>query len=63
MRKFPSFLIGVAVRLVEFGALRMVHPLVSAHLAALLHPIGAVILGLIGSPSEMPRRLVTQISA
>lgn len=28
----------------EFGALRMVHPLVSARLAALLHPIGAVIL-------------------
>ena len=38
----------VAARLVEFGALRMVHPLVSARLAALLHPIGAVILGLIG---------------
>jgi len=34
----------VAARLVEFGALRMVHPLVSARLAALLHPIGAVIL-------------------
>jgi len=26
----------------------MVHPLVSARLAALLHPIGAVILGLVG---------------
>jgi hypothetical protein len=38
----------VAARLVEFGALRMVHPLVSARLAALLHPIGAVILGLLG---------------
>ena len=38
----------VAARLVEFGALRRVHPLVSARLAALLHPIGAVILGLIG---------------
>jgi hypothetical protein len=38
----------VAARLVEFGALRMVHPLVSARLAALLHPIGAVILGLVG---------------
>jgi hypothetical protein len=34
--------------LVEFGALRMVHPLVSARLAALLHPIGAVILALLG---------------
>ena len=39
----------VAARLVEFGALRMVHPLVSARLAALLHPIGAVILGLFGT--------------
>ena len=38
----------VAARLVEFGALRMVHPLVSARVAALLHPIGAVILGLFG---------------
>jgi hypothetical protein len=38
----------VTARLVEFGALRMVHPLVSARLAALLHPIGAVILGLLG---------------
>ena len=39
----------VAVRLVEIGALRMVHPLVSACLAALLHPIGAVILAVVGS--------------
>jgi len=39
----------VAARLVEFGALRMVHPLVSARLAALLHPIGAVILAVVGS--------------
>ena len=38
----------VAARLVEFGALRMVHPLASARLAALLHPVGAVILGLLG---------------
>ena len=38
----------VAARLVEFGALRMVHPLVSARVAALLHPVGAVILGLLG---------------
>jgi MFS family permease len=38
----------VAARLFEFGALRMVHPLVSARLAALLHPIGAVILVVLG---------------
>src|ERR1700745_557360 len=39
----------VAARLVEFCALRMVHSLVSARLAALLHPIGAVILAVTGS--------------
>ena len=38
----------VAARLVEFGALRTVHPLVSARLAALLHPVAAVMLGLFG---------------
>jgi MFS family permease len=38
----------VAARLVEFGALRMVHPLVSARLAAVLHPLGAAILTLLG---------------
>jgi len=37
----------VAARLVGFGEMRMVHPL-SARLAALLHPVGAVILGLVG---------------
>jgi MFS family permease len=34
----------VGARLVEFGAPRRVHPLVSARLAAALHPVGAVIL-------------------
>ena len=34
----------VGARLVEFGALRKVHPLVSARLAAVLHPIGALVL-------------------
>jgi MFS family permease len=46
-----SALVGpaqVAARVVEFGALRTVHPLVSARLAAVLHPIGAVILALMG---------------
>jgi len=38
----------VGARLVEFGALRMVHPLVSARIAAILHPIGAAILILFG---------------
>jgi hypothetical protein len=36
----------VAARIVEFGVLRRVHPLLSARLAALMHPIGAI--GLIG---------------
>jgi hypothetical protein len=44
----------VAARLVEFGALRMVHPLVSARLAALLHPIGAVVLALVGPRARLP---------
>jgi predicted MFS family arabinose efflux permease len=38
----------VAARLVEFFLLRRSHPLVSARIAALLHPIGAVIFAAIG---------------
>jgi MFS family permease len=34
----------VGARLVEFGALRKMHPLISARLAAVLHPIGALVL-------------------
>ena len=41
----------VAGRLLEFGLLRRLHPLLSARLAALMHPIGAVILLLIGGPA------------
>lgn len=40
----------VAGRLLEFGVLRHVHPLLSARLAALLHPIGATLLLLMGAP-------------
>jgi hypothetical protein len=46
-----SALVGpaqVGARLIEFGALRMVHPLVSARLATILHPLGAGALGLFG---------------
>jgi MFS family permease len=39
----------VAARLAEFVLLRRVHPLVSARMAAALHPIGAVVLGVFGS--------------
>lgn len=38
----------VAARLVEFVLLRRAHPLISARLAALLHPIGAAVLAVIG---------------
>lgn len=41
----------VAARLVEFSLLRRVHPLVSARLAAVLHPIGAGLLALLGAPA------------
>lgn len=43
----------VAARLVEFGALRWVHPLVSARIAAALHPLGAGILAAFGAPAIM----------
>jgi MFS family permease len=41
----------VAARLVEFAIMRHIHPLVSARIAASLHPAGAVLFGLIGAPA------------
>ncbi len=41
----------VAARLAEFGLLRRLHPLLSARLAALLHPIGAAALLVFGAPA------------
>jgi predicted MFS family arabinose efflux permease len=41
----------VAARLAEFILLRRIHPLVSARIAALLHPIGVVALAAIGPSS------------
>ncbi|MBL8307855.1 MAG: MFS transporter [Rubrivivax sp.] len=38
----------VAGRLLEFGVLRHVHPLLSARLAAVMHPLGAAALALLG---------------
>lgn len=38
----------VGARLVEFGLLRSFHPLVSARIATVLHPIGAASLALLG---------------
>ena len=40
----------VAGRLLEFGLLRCLHPLLSARLAALAHPVGALALLLAGAP-------------
>jgi len=41
----------VAARLVEFGLLRRMHPLFSARVATVLHPLGAVALVLFGGPA------------
>ncbi|WP_135470851.1 MFS transporter [Crenalkalicoccus roseus] len=40
----------VAARVAEFGLLRRFHPLVSARLATLGHPLGALALGALGGP-------------
>jgi MFS family permease len=40
----------VGARLVEFGLLRSFHPIGSARLASVLHPIGAVFVVLFGAP-------------
>jgi MFS family permease len=44
----------VAARMIEFFALRNVHPLISARIAALLHPLGAAIFALIGPAAVVP---------
>ena len=41
----------VAGRLLEFGFLRRLHPLLSARLAAMMHPIGASLLLFVGGPA------------
>ena len=40
----------VGARLLELGVLRRIHPMLSARLAALAHPIGAVIFLALGAP-------------
>jgi len=40
----------VAARLVEFGLLRATHPVWSARLAVILHPLGALVLAAAGPP-------------
>jgi MFS family permease len=41
----------VAGRVLEFGLLRRIHPLLSARVAALLHPLGAAALAVVGAPA------------
>jgi MFS family permease len=41
----------VAGRVLEFGLLRHVHPLLSARLASLMHPLGAITLAVLGPPA------------
>jgi hypothetical protein len=41
----------VGARLFEFGLLRRWHPLLSARLAVITHPIGALLLVLVGAPA------------
>lgn len=43
----------VVARVLEFGGLGRVHPLLSARLAALAHPLGAAVLWLIGAPGAV----------
>lgn len=41
----------VGARILEFGVLRRFHPLVSARLASICHPVGALLLALFGGPA------------
>lgn len=40
----------VGARILEFGLLRKVHPLLSARLATLMHPAGAALMAMAGAP-------------
>jgi hypothetical protein len=41
----------VAARVAEFTFLRRIHPLISARIAASLHPLGAIVLVVVGAPA------------
>ena len=43
----------VGARLLEFGLLRKVHPLLSARIAAALHPLGVLVLAAFGAPAAV----------
>lgn len=44
----------VAARVAEFGLLRRAAPIISARLAAGLHPVGALLLAVFGAPAAIP---------
>ncbi len=44
----------VAARLAEFGLLRRAAPIITARLAAGLHPVGAALLAIVGAPAAIP---------
>lgn len=44
----------VAARVAEFGLLRRAAPMISARLAAGLHPLGAILLAVVGAPAAIP---------
>jgi MFS family permease len=48
----------VGARIVEFSLMRGFHPLLSGRLAALLHPLGAAVLGLFGAAGAVPFALL-----
>ena len=51
---FVGALIGpsqVGARLLEYGFLRKIHPLLSARLAAAMHPLGVAVFALLGAPA------------
>lgn len=43
----------VAARFLEFGLLQRFHPLLSARVAAMAHPLGAVVLMVLGAPAAI----------
>ena len=43
----------VAGRLLEFGVLRRTHPLLSARIAGVMHPLGVVALAVFGAPAAL----------
>ena len=43
----------VGARLLEYGFLRRLHPLLSARIATLLHPAGAGLLAIVGAPAAV----------